>query len=281
MVDPRLSSEYVLANWRVLDTGWRDGPTNMAIDEAILHAVSMRKSLPTLRFYGWDPPCLSLGYAQRWEVVDTVACAQRGWDVVRRPTGGRAILHIDELTYSVCVPESEPRVHGGLLASYRRLSDALAAGLERLGLQPARAQPDGAQHGADLGAACFDTPSNFEITVDGRKLVGSAQARKKGVVLQHGTLPLYGDIARIIEGLSANEERRAELRRRLLNSAITLEASLGRRLTYDQAVVEIGAGFASALNLRLEPGALSDWEIEQAEQIRADKFGSPEWTRRL
>ena len=275
----QLTTEYDVATWRLLDTGWQDGATNMAIDEAILQAVSSGYSPPTLRFYGWNPPSLSLGYAQPAGVVDVAACVERGWDVVRRPTGGRAILHIDELTYSVCVPESEPRVHGGVLASYRRLSDALAAGLERLGLNPARAEPDGADD-ATKGPACFDAPSNFEITIGAHKLVGSAQARKQGVVLQHGTLPLYGDITRIAEALEGDEGRQAKIRQRLLESAITLEASLGRCVPYEEVVALLSQGFAATLNLQLEIGTLSPWELERAQTLRADKYGSDGWTRR-
>lgn len=278
---PDNGSEYSVTTWRLLDTGWHDGATNMAIDEALMAGVSAGKSPPTLRFYGWDPPCLSLGYAQKWTVADVDACARNGWDIVRRPTGGRAILHIDELTYSVCVPDTEPRVRGGLLASYRRLSDALAAGLERLGLTLARAQPQGRNGSTDEGPACFDRPSNFEITVGGRKLVGSAQARKKGTVLQHGTLPLYGDVTRIALALAGDDEGRAGIRSGLRDSATTLETSLGRRVPYEEVAGQLAQGFAAALNLRLEAGDLSTWELETTRRIRREKFGNAEWSMRL
>lgn len=273
-------AEYDVAVWRVLETGWQDGPRNMAIDEAILQGVASGNSPPTLRFYGWDPPCLSLGYAQQWHADYEEACRRHGWDIVRRPTGGRAILHIDELTYSVCAPEGEPRVQGGILLSYRRLSDALAAGLTRLGLHPSRAgREDG--EGISHGPACFDAPSNFEITVGGRKLIGSAQARKQGAILQHGTLPLYGDITRIAEALSGDGDSQDAVRQRLRQSAITLEESLGQRLPYDHVAKHIAEGFALALNLRLEHGELTPWEEERVKVIRAEKFADEVWTRRL
>lgn len=273
-------AEYDVAVWRVLETGWQDGPRNMAVDEAILQGVASGNSPPTLRFYGWDPPCLSLGYAQKWHADYEEACRRHGWGIVRRPTGGRAILHIDELTYSVCVPEGDPRVQGGILLSYRRLSDALAAGLQRLGLHPSRAGRDDGE-GKSNGPACFDAPSNFEITVGGRKLIGSAQARKQGVVLQHGSLPLYGDITRIAEALSADSDSQNTIRRRLRRSAITLEESLGQRMRYDRVAKHIAEGFAQALNLRLERGELTPWEQERARTIRAEKFADKAWTRRL
>ncbi len=271
---------YKPATWRLLDTGWLDGASNMAIDEALMQGVAGGQSPSTLRFYGWDPPCLSLGYAQKLTVADLDACAAHGWDVVRRPTGGRAILHIDELTYSVCVSDDDPRVRGGLLASYRRLSDALAAGLEALGLDVQRAQPAGNGR-PDEGPACFDNPSNFEITAGGCKLVGSAQARKYNVVLQHGTLPLYGDITRIAGSLQAGEQKREQIRQRLRQSATTLEAAAGRRISYAVAAQSIAAGFGAMLNLDLQPGELNGWEQEQVARIRAEKYGNPAWSNRL
>lgn len=279
MKPPEVHARYQLATWRLLETGWQDGATNMAIDEAIMEAVAAGEQPPTLRFYGWQPACLSLGYAQPWQVVDWEGCAARGWEVVRRPTGGRAILHVDELTYSVVGPEQEPRLQGGILPSYLRLSDALAAGLEQLGVTPQRAGAPG--QGGAQGPVCFDQPSNYEITSGGRKLVGSAQARRRGMVLQHGTLPLYGDLRRIVHALQfAGEAARRDAATALTASALTLEESLGQRVSYEEAVAALAAGFMVALNLRLEPARLSEAEQERAARIRAEKFANEAWTRR-
>jgi lipoate-protein ligase A len=151
--------EYPLAIWRLLNTGSADGATNMAIDEAILTAVAEGRSQPTLRFFAWEPPCLSIGYNQAMrDEVDIARCQEAGVDFVRRSTGGRAILHTDELTYSIVAPQDEPRVVGGVLESYRRLSVGLVRGLCLLGVDVAQAE---AGHGqdADVSAACFDAPS--------------------------------------------------------------------------------------------------------------------------
>lgn len=274
-------TDYPPAIWRLLRTGWQDGPTNMAIDEAIAEAVAAGKSRPTLRFYGWEPACLSLGYGQSWTVADWEACAGRGWDVVRRPTGGRAILHVDELTYSVCAPESEPRVRGGVLESYQRLSAALAKGLTLLGVEPERAPQAGEQPGAK-GPVCFDLPSSYEITVGGRKLVGSAQARKRGVVLQHGTLPLYGDLGRILHALCLDSpEQKVQMETRLRQTATTLEASRGRRAEFDEAADALQRGFSAALALTFEEKPLSSGEKARVQQIRAEKFADDDWTKRI
>lgn len=270
------TSTYPPATWRLLDTGWQDGPTNMAIDEALMESVRAGTSPPTLRFYGWQPACLSLGHAQKAAVVDWQACATAGWDVVRRPTGGRAILHVDELTYSVTAPEGEPRLRGGVLDSYLRLSDALARGLVLLGLSPERA-PGPAHARAGQGPVCFDDPSHYEIIIGGRKLIGSAQARKRGTVLQHGTLPLYGDVTRILQALAGLTGGAAALHR----VATTLEESAGRRVSYPQAVAALRQGFAEALNLTFVEDTLTTAETARAREIRTEKYAAAHWTRRV
>lgn len=242
--------------WRLLNTGWSDGATNMAIDEAIMLAVAAGKALPTLRFYGWQPPCVSIGYAQSLSrEVDLGACRRYGYDWVRRPTGGRAVLHIDELTYSVIAPMGEPRVAGDILASYRRLSSGLVAGLGLLGCQAVQAD-SAPVRGQPASSACFDVPSAYEIVALGRKLVGSAQARRRRVVLQHGAIPLEGDVARIGDVLVLSEQDRKVLRRELRNKAITLDGALGRRVTFQECAEALSHGFAQALNLSLEQGEL-------------------------
>lgn len=273
--------EYPAAHWRLLNTGYADGPDNMAIDEAILEAVAADLSPPTVRFYGWAPPCVSLGYRQPADVVDGERLVALGWDLVRRPTGGRAILHVDELTYSVVAPTSEPRVKGNILESYRRLSEALVVGLNLLGLATSEAPKDPNSVGPE-GPACFDTPSNYEITHGRRKLVGSAQVRKKHVVLQHGTLPLVGDVGRLVHGLrfDTEDDRRrmgTDLRRR----ATTLATALGREVSFDEAAGAIAAGFAQALNLDLEEGQLSAFEFDRAAELRAEKYAAESWAQRL
>lgn len=276
------------AAWRLLDTGFSAGATNMAVDEAILLGVVEGRSPPTLRFYGWRPPCVSVGYAQslRGE-VDLEACRARGYTWVRRPTGGRAVLHADELTYSVVAPQSEERVAGDILTSYRRLSLGLLAGLRLLGCQAMQAErPPLAQDAAQSeaqgkvkgdSAACFDVPAHYEITALGRKLVGSAQVRRRGAVLQHGVLPLVGDIARLADVLALSAGERAALRAKLSGRAIALDEALGRAVAYREAVLVLTEGFAQALNLRLQPGELSAYEREAAARLE-DKYAGDEWT---
>jgi lipoate-protein ligase A len=270
---------YPVADWRLLKTGLADGATNMAIDESILWAVAEGESRPTLRFYSWEPPCLSIGYSQSMEgEVDVDKCREAGIGLVRRPTGGRAILHADELTYSIVAPQAEPRVAGGVIESYRRLSTGLVAGLRALGLVVAQIET-----ASDKGesAACFDAPSSYEIAVGGKKLVGSAQVRKKNMVLQHGSLPLEGDIARIFDLLRVpSEEMREGLKHELRARASSLVLALGYSVPFDEVARHLAAGFAQALNLRLIPGQLSRHELALAEKLRREKYTTREWNFR-
>jgi lipoate-protein ligase A len=266
---------YPRATWRLLNSGLADGATNMAIDEAISRSVAAGLVPPTLRFFGWQPACLSLGQAQAADEVDREACRAAEVDVVRRPTGGRAILHTDELTYSVIAPESEPRVSGSLVESYRRLSEGLLAGLLQLGV-PTRQVERADGHDRDQGPVCFEVPSNYEIVFGGKKLVGSAQMRKAGVVLQHGTIPLYGDIARISDYLISRPDPD-----RVRSRATTVEAAIGRVIDFEAAGHGMAEGFARALNLDLQAAELIQAEQDWTAELRRDKFAADEWTYRM
>lgn len=278
-------TNYLPATWRLLITPPADGATNMSIDEALLHALADGVGRTTLRFYQWAPPCLSLGYNQHYTEVDEAACTRLGYTWVRRPTGGRAILHTDELTYSVIAPAGEPRVEGGILESYRRLSTGLLAGLRALGADVFQAQTEKVLNSQKSGV-CFDTPSNYEITVRGKKLIGSAQVRRRGMVLQHGTLPLTGDLGRIFACLrvaepgSDGKNVSDDMEDWLLARACTLEQALGREVSFDEAADALAPGFASALNLRLEPGDLTQDERTLVERLRREQYASDDWNRR-
>jgi lipoate-protein ligase A len=274
---------YRRARWRLLLSPPADGPTNMAVDEALLIAVAEGAAPPTLRFFRWEPPCLSLGYAQPASEADPARLSALGWDLVRRPTGGRAILHTDELTYSVIAPMTEPRVVGGVIESYRQLSAGLRRGLELLGL---RVRADKAYALGDereaKGPVCFEVPSNYEITAGDRKLLGSAQVRKRGVVLQHGTLPLSGDVTRICEALHLDSEAdRERLRARVRARATTVAEALGRAVSWEEAAGAMARGFAEALNLELEPAWLTPAEREWVGRLREEKYAAAAWNGRV
>jgi lipoate-protein ligase A len=254
----------------------------MAVDQAILESAGRGDSLPTLRLYAWDPACLSLGYAQSYKDVDVARLKARGWDVVRRATGGRAILHIDELTYSVSAPPTEPRLQGSVLESYHRLARALVSAVRALGL-PVEMEENAPVSGADaLGPVCFEVPSAYEIVVAGKKLIGSAQARKKEGVLQHGTFPLHGDLTRITQALVfPDEAARAAAASKLLARATTAETVCGKVLAWHTAAQAFVNAFETELALTLERSDLTDLEKTRAQELLETKYDHPSWTERL
>jgi len=266
--------------WRLLLTPPARGAWNMAVDESILLHIGRGESPPTLRLYAWTPACLSLGYAQPFADVEVPRLAARGWEVVRRATGGRAILHTDELTYSVIAPNEEPRVAGTVLESYNRLAQALLLAVKNLSL-PVEMKEGKDGYSTDLNPVCFEVPSTYEITVNGKKLIGSAQARKKEGVLQHGSLPLTGDLSRICQTLVfENEPAREEASGRLLARATTVESALGGAVAWDTAAQAFIGAFEAQLGLTFERGGLSESESETADRLVIKKYDHPSWTER-
>jgi lipoyl(octanoyl) transferase len=218
------------------------GEENMRRDLALLDAC-VRGEIPgAVRLYGFAPACLSLGRMQSIEDVDLDACARDGVDVVRRPSGGRAVLHDQEVTYSVVCKSTDPVFGGRVLESCSRIHEAVAAGLEVLGVQTTpRAMPANLRRDAREGAAvadCFARPAAHELLDDrGRKLVGSAQARRAGALLQHGSVLLEPPRAAAYLREDAASTRGGVGVRELLRRAVTRE----------ELVAALAAGFTSVL----------------------------------
>jgi lipoate-protein ligase A len=249
----------------------------MATDHAIMEAVGDGRVAPTLRFYAWQPYCLSLGYAQKVGDVDFAALQRLAWDVVRRPTGGRAILHGDELTYSITLPQEHPLAQGDILASYHRISQALQAGLALLGANTQTAPYE--RHHAP-SPVCFETPSAYEITANGKKLIGSAQVRRQKAVLQHGTLPLWGDVGRICQALSyRDEEERQQAQIAVRARATTLETVLGYRVEWEAVAQALSDAFAQTFELDLQEAPLTPAEALRIEQVRKDVYANDVWNQ--
>lgn len=271
------------AIWRlVIDDQPRSGAANMAVDQAIAEACAAGQSLPTLRFYQWKPPAVSLGRHQPHAEIDHAAVEAAGYEIVRRPTGGRAILHTDEFTYSVAASQDESRLAGGVMDAYLNISNALLAGLQQLGVAAHKA-PAGVRAGSDVSAACFEVPSAYEITAGGRKLIGSAQSRRAGYVLQHGSLPLYGDITRLIDVLELAPEAAAALRAELAERACTLAQALdvagdSPRVQFAAVCAAMRQGFESTLALTFKPAPLTPGELRRASVLIREQFANDDWT---
>lgn len=248
-----------VAVWRLVVSPPADGATNMAIDVAIAEAVAAGEAPPTLRFYQWDPPCISLGRRQLLEAVDLERCRADGVEVVRRPTGGRALLHAEELTYSVIFPEADPRAAGGVLETFRRFAEAFAQALRRLGVPEVAMAPALTPAARGDGFVCFAVPTDYELLAGGRKIMGSAQWRHQGVVLQHGSLPLDGD-----PGAIARYLRQGPDPDRIRERATTLRAAAGRAVPFEEAAGAMREALEAALALRTVPGGLTPGERARA-----------------
>lgn len=265
--------------WRIIRSEPADGAWNMAVDEAILEAVLAGQAPPTLRFYTWQPYSLSLGYFQRAaRSADRAELARRGWTLVRRPTGGRGVLHADELTYSIAAPASLfAQFEGsGVTQTYLAISKGLAEGLRIAGvpcdIAPERAHRDTTASARQASAACFDSPSSYELTAGGRKIVGSAQTRRGDALLQHGSIPMSMDHAAAAAVMALPAGAGAEM---LARSVATVwefvpDCTAGRLA---DALLQ---GLAGQLMKKARPGTLSGAELAVAESLR-HKYMSDEW----
>ena len=258
--------------WRLIVEEPEDGAWNMAVDEAILEAYAgaAHPRAPTLRLYGWRPAALSLGRSQRAEGAhDPRALAAAGIGLVRRPTGGAAVLHEFERTYSVVGALGAPPFSGGAIATYRTIAEALRCALMALGVAAIPVEP---RRGAprEAGAACFERLGACELAVTGRKLVGSAQARRRGAFLQHGSSPLRSDPSRLalVLGVPVDASRFVDLER--ARGVPTDAAALDRACVF---------GFEETFGVRLLPGTLTESEALRAAELRCWKYDSIAWTR--
>lgn len=265
-----------MRQWDLLVDSPTMGVINMATDEVLLQSVANETRLPTLRLYGWNPLCLSLGYGQRIREADIDRIAANGWGLVRRSTGGKAILHGNEITYSIALPRDHELAQGDVVESYRRISEALLAGLRDLGLTPQSEKQAKGNRG--LGPVCFEVPSHYEITADGKKLIGSAQVRRKIGILQHGTLPLHGDIALICDALVYPDEAAREAAKTIVRErATTLEEVAGYPISWDEAAAAIVRSFAETFEIEFTDSTLSDDEHHAVQVLVKEQYAHPDW----
>ncbi len=246
-------------NWRLIIDGDLRGARNMARDMAVLEAVSIGHAPPTLRLYGWLPPCLTIGKHQGLDAVDLDFCRREGIDVARRPTGGRALLHHLELTYSVVAPLGAPPLPTALQEAYRLICGGLVHGCRELGID---AELTGGEVNLRLPnptstVPCFETPAEGEVVVGGRKLVGSAMRSHAGCILQHGAILLDWD-SRLQAGAMGLADD-ASLRPHVTTFAAALGAAVERR----QIEPILVQAMANHLSIALSPGDLSLAEAER------------------
>ncbi len=268
--------------WRLLITGPAEGAYNMALDEALLDGA-IAGGRPVLRIYAWQPPAVSLGYFQQLdEAIDRAEIARRGFGLVRRPTGGRAILHKDEVTYSVAVRHRDLAAGGSLMGSYRTISRAIEAGLQLLGVAAELAERSGhAKHQTkhNLPTVCFAQPAKVDMVVGSRKIVGSAQTRRAGALLQHGSIPLSIDAREHLAVMPGASSTEAEAGGPQLDElACGIADILGRTPSFEETAQALAAGFAETLAIELQPDQVSAAEDRAARELMAEKYSNAAWT---
>lgn len=269
--------------WRYIDSGNGSPAFNMALDEALLDWHSEGKIPPIIRFYGWEPASLSVGYFQKIEKeIDMEAVKKHGLGFVRRPTGGRGVLHEHELTYSVIVTEEHPEMPKTVTEAYRVISEGVLRGFRNLGLEAYFAVPRTDEEKNALksprSAVCFDAPSWYELVVEGRKVAGSAQTRQKGVILQHGAILLDLDEDKLFSLFKyPNERVKERMQKAFRTKAVAIKEISGRTVGMDEAMKAFKAGFEEGLNIELEPYTLTVEEMDYVLNLAKTKYESDEW----
>jgi lipoate-protein ligase A len=259
--------------WRLIVDPPARGAWNMAVDEALVEAVESGQAPPTLRLFRWRPPCLSLGFAQPPGAADRNFCSAHGIDVVRRPTGGRAVLHHLELTYSVAAPLGQGPLSHDLQAVYRAICLALVSGMSRLGVNATLSgAPEGGMPKPTTLVPCFVGPAAGEVVAQGRKLVGSAMRRIGGSILQHGSILEDWDGALQAGALGLEDDGG------LRPSVTTLRDLLGAVPQRSTLVDALVAGFEESVGVSCTAGKLGETEIVRAGLLARERYGHERWT---
>lgn len=265
--------------WRLLDTGYQNAYTNMAIDEAISMACSQKLVPPTIRFYGWKPAAISLGYFQKINrALNIHNCLKLGLDIVRRPTGGRTVLHDQEITYSLVSPIDNPLLPNNVLGCYQLIGKALHMGLNNLNIKaeltPRKKIPSERVH-REKPSSCFFTLSPYEILVNGKKIIGSAQKREKGNFLQHGSILLEINAENLSTVLQIPPENRSVFINTLKKRVTSInELGVYKNSDIKKAIIR---GFQLVMDIKLETDKLTDFEISLANKLSEEKYSSREW----
>ncbi|MFW5986001.1 MAG: lipoate--protein ligase family protein [Halanaerobiales bacterium] len=269
--------------WRLIDSGISDAYYNMALDEAVMKAHRQNLVPPTIRFYGWSPPGLTLGYFQQIDrEVDREACTRYNIDIVRRLTGGRAILHDDELTYSIITTNDEKYLPSGILDSYKIISKGIINGLKNIGLKvELKPVEKGKKAGTGFSPACFDAPSWYEVVADGKKLVGSAQTRQQGIVLQHGSIPFTLDEDLLFSILKTGSDRVKErLKEKFRRKATAVNYQSDKKPDIQTVKNAIRHGWEKVFSVKITEDELLPEEKKWAQELKVNKYATEDWNAR-
>ncbi len=258
--------------WRLIPLDVNHGAFQMATDVVLALTES---STPILRFYLWEPYTISLGHHQSEELVDYTSCANQEIDVVRRPTGGRAIFHSEELTYMVVLPRTHPVAAGGVHEVHNRISQALANGLKRLDI-PVMLNaevPDLREHYQNTtdSFSCFSTATQYELQIDGKKLVGSAQRKYPNTILQHGSILIGQSHKKLPEFLKLEKSKKTRLATQFEEKTTELNSHLPESITPFGLAHALIDGFHDFFQCDFESKPMTEEETKQV-QVSQSQF---------
>ncbi|WP_277587460.1 lipoate--protein ligase family protein [Psychrobacillus antarcticus] len=271
------------AKWYFINSGPCSPSFNMAMDEALLDWHSEGLIPPVIRFYEWNPATLSIGYFQSVEKeIDMEAVKRLGLGFVRRPTGGRGVLHEHELTYSVIVTESYPSMPATVTEAYRVISEGLLLGFQNLGLDAYFSVPNTDEQRESLkkpkSAVCFDAPSWYELVVEGKKVAGSAQTRQKGVILQHGAILLDLDEDKLIQTFKfSSDSVKNRVKNSLSQKAVSINKIISKPITMEKCKTAFKKGFADALDIELVEYKLTQEQLDYVKELETTRYANDEW----
>ena len=253
-----------MMKFRLIDSGYNTPSMNMAIDEALLNS-----KLPVLRFYGWKPAGLSIGYFQSTKNFNLKNLKKHKIDLVRRLTGGNAVLHDKELTYSFII--NEKNMPKSIVESYKEISKGLLQGLKNLGLKAAMNEEVKKE---EKSAVCFNDPSWYEILVNKKKIIGSAQKRINGKLLQHGAVLIDVDIEKYCSLFNNCDEKLIEKVKQRMTS---INDELNKKINYNDVKEAMKKGFEEALQIKFIEDRLNKEELQFAKRSEKEKYSSKNW----
>ncbi|MCI0493937.1 lipoate--protein ligase family protein, partial [candidate division KSB1 bacterium] len=257
--------------WRFLNTGSQNGFHNMAIDEVLATQSVPHDKRSILRIYQWEPYAISLGYNQNPDDLDLEKCKRDNIDVVRRPTGGRAVLHAEEITYSVVIPKESDFFSPDILTTYNRISEGILAGLNLFGVKAELVQRlpgDEKSSSYKNKIPCFSGAAKYEIVYQNRKLVGSAQRRYETAILQHGSILVGTFHLRLANYVAAMKPAQVKkFQQALEEKTISISQILTGKIHYDKLIRAIKNGFQECCNIDFLEGQLTPHELAEAKKL--------------
>ncbi len=248
---------------------------NMACDETLFLGLIRGVSEPTIRLYTWEKPTVSIGYFQKAKDINISLLKEKGGDFVRRPTGGRAVLHWKELTFCLTIPDGG----GSLWDVFKKIHQAIGMGLNLAGV-PAKVleEEEGFKIPTERTAACFASPSKYELTINGKKAVGTAQRRIRNTLLVHGSIPIKSTYQFLFDVLNFPSQR---VKERAYKNALSKMTSIydetGLDFTPKSLASYIVEGIEKIWHINVEEGKYTSWETENIHKLSKNKYSHPNW----